>query len=32
MITDVSEGSRIEVDGEVIQRDGTFVFEDGFEE
>ena len=32
MIVDMSEDSFIEVDGEVIQRDGTFVFEDGFEE
>ena len=32
MITDMSEDSYIEVDGEVVQRDGTFVFEDGFEE
>jgi aminopeptidase len=32
MIVDMSEDSRIEVDGEVVQRDGTFVFEDGFEE
>ena len=31
MITDVSERSRLEVDGEVIQRDGTFRWEDGFE-
>jgi aminopeptidase len=31
MIVDMSEDSRIEVDGEVVQRDGTFVFEDGFE-
>jgi aminopeptidase len=31
MIVDMSEDSRIEVDGEVIQRDGTFRFEDGFE-
>ncbi|MGM0604182.1 MAG: aminopeptidase [Halobacteriota archaeon] len=30
MIVDMSEGSTIEVDGEVVQRDGTFVFEDGF--
>jgi aminopeptidase len=32
MIVDMSEDSFIEVDGEVIQRDGTFRFEDGFEE
>jgi aminopeptidase len=31
MITDVSEESRLEVDGEVVQRDGEFRFEDGFE-
>jgi Leucyl aminopeptidase (aminopeptidase T) len=30
MIVDMSEDSTIEADGEVIQRDGTFVFEDGF--
>ena len=32
MITDVSEHSRIEVDGDVVQRDGRFRWEDGFEE
>lgn len=32
MLVDVSENSRIEVDGEVVQRDGTFRFEDGFEQ
>jgi len=32
MIVDMSEDSSIEVDGEVIQRDGTFVFEEGFED
>jgi aminopeptidase len=32
MIVDMSEESRIEVDGEVVQRDGTFRFEDGFAE
>ncbi|MFB6222771.1 MAG: aminopeptidase [Haloarcula sp.] len=32
MIVDMSEDSFIEVDGEVVQRNGTFVFEDGFEE
>jgi aminopeptidase len=32
MIVDMSEESFIEVDGEVVQRDGTFRFEDGFEE
>jgi len=31
MICDMSEDSYIEVDGEVVQRDGTFRFEDGFE-
>jgi aminopeptidase len=31
MITDVSEDARIEVDGEVVQRDGVFRWEDGFE-
>jgi aminopeptidase len=31
MIVDMSEDSVIELDGEVVQRDGTFVFEDGFE-
>ena len=31
MISDVSADSRLEVDGEVIQRDGTFRWEDGFE-
>jgi aminopeptidase len=31
MIVDMSEDSFIEVDGEIVQRDGTFVFEDGFE-
>jgi aminopeptidase len=30
MIVDMSEDSRIEVDGEVVQRDGTFRFEEGF--
>ena len=30
MIVDMSEDSFIEVDGEVVQRDGTFRFEDGF--
>ena len=32
MIVDMSEESFIEVDGEIVQRDGTFRFEDGFEE
>jgi aminopeptidase len=31
MIVDMSEDSRIELDGEVVQRDGVFVFEDEFE-
>ncbi|NHN60559.1 MULTISPECIES: aminopeptidase [Halorussus] len=31
MIVDMSDESYIEVDGEVVQRDGTFRFEDGFE-
>jgi aminopeptidase len=31
MIVDMSEDSRIELDGEVVQRNGTFVFEDGFD-
>jgi aminopeptidase len=31
MIVDMSEDSFIEVDGEIVQRNGTFVFEDGFE-
>ena len=30
MIVDMCEDSYIAVDGEVVQRDGTFVFEDGF--
>ena len=30
MIIDMSEESFIEVDGEVVQRDGTFRFEDDF--
>jgi aminopeptidase len=29
-IKTMGEGSRIEVDGEVVQRDGTFWYEDGF--
>ncbi|MFB6139201.1 MAG: aminopeptidase [Halosimplex sp.] len=32
MIVDMSEESYIEVDGERVQEDGTFVFEDEFEE
>ena len=31
MIVDMAAESRIEVDGEVVQRDGTFRFEEGFE-
>jgi aminopeptidase len=31
LITDTSEDARLEVDGEVIQRNGTFRWEDGFE-
>ncbi|WP_254543129.1 aminopeptidase [Halomarina pelagica] len=31
MITDVSEDSRLEIDGEVVQRDGRFRWEEGFE-
>ncbi|MFO7926106.1 MAG: aminopeptidase [Halobacteriota archaeon] len=31
MIVDMSEESFIEIDGEIVQRDGTFRFEDGFE-
>ena len=31
MIVDMSEDSFIEVDGEIVQRDGTFRFEEGFE-
>lgn len=30
MLVDMSEDSRIELDGEVVQRDGSFRFEDGF--
>ena len=32
MITDVSGDSRLEVDGEVVQRNGTFRWEEGFAE
>ncbi|SFL13956.1 Leucyl aminopeptidase (aminopeptidase T) [Halogranum rubrum] len=32
MILDMSENSYIELDGDVVQRNGTFSFEDGFEE
>ena len=31
LLVDLSRDSRIEVDGEVIQRDGVFRFEEGFE-
>ncbi|ELY46902.1 aminopeptidase [Natronorubrum sulfidifaciens] len=31
LITDVSEASRLEVDGEVIQRNGQFRWEEGFD-
>ncbi|WP_336135090.1 aminopeptidase [Natronomonas amylolytica] len=31
MIVDMSEDSFIEVDGDIVQRDGAFRFEDGFE-
>ncbi|MFW5917721.1 MAG: aminopeptidase [Halorubrum sp.] len=31
MISDVSENSRMEIDGEVVQRNGRFKWEDGFE-
>ncbi|MFC4552853.1 MULTISPECIES: aminopeptidase [Halorussus] len=31
MITGVSENSRMEIDGEVVQRNGRFRWEDGFE-
>ncbi|WP_435124073.1 aminopeptidase [Halobaculum sp. D14] len=32
MITDVSEDSRLLVDGDVVQRNGTFRWEDGFDD
>ncbi|MFD1644479.1 aminopeptidase [Haloarchaeobius litoreus] len=32
MIVDMSEDSTITIDGELVQQDGTFWFEDGFEE
>jgi aminopeptidase len=32
MIVDMSEDSYIEVDGDIVQRNGTFRFEEGFEE
>ncbi|ELZ25502.1 aminopeptidase [Natrinema limicola] len=31
LITDVSEASRLEIDGTVVQRNGTFRFESGFD-
>ncbi|WP_144906208.1 aminopeptidase [Halobellus captivus] len=31
LITDVSEDSRLEIDGDVVQRNGRFRWEDGFE-
>ncbi|ELZ11177.1 aminopeptidase [Natrinema thermotolerans] len=31
LITDVSTDSRLEIDGEVVQRNGIFRFEDGFD-
>jgi aminopeptidase len=31
MIIDMSGNARLELDGEVIQRNGTFVFEDRLE-
>ncbi|NIU66680.1 MAG: aminopeptidase [Actinobacteria bacterium] len=31
LLVDMSEDASIDVDGEVVQRDGTFVFEDGFD-
>jgi len=31
LITDMGEGSRMEVDGEVVQKDGLFRWEDGFD-
>jgi aminopeptidase len=32
MLVDMSADARIELDGEVVQRNGTFVFEDGFDD
>jgi aminopeptidase len=32
MITEINEDSRLEVDGEVVQRDGVFRWEDDFDE
>jgi aminopeptidase len=31
LLCDVTDDSRLEVDGEVVQRDGRFVWEEGFE-
>ena len=31
LITDVSDDSRLEVDGEVVQRNGRFRWEEGFD-
>ncbi len=31
MITDMSDESRLEIDGKVVQRNGRFRWEDGFE-
>jgi aminopeptidase len=31
LITDVSDAARLEVDGEVVQRNGQIRFEEGFE-
>jgi aminopeptidase len=31
MIVDMTTDSRIELDGEIVQRDGTFAFEEEFE-
>jgi len=31
LITDTSEDTRLEIDGEVVQRDGRFRWEDGLE-
>ncbi|MFW5903567.1 MAG: aminopeptidase, partial [Halolamina sp.] len=32
LITDMDDGSRMEVDGEVVQKDGLFKWEDGFDD
>jgi len=31
LITEMSGDSRLEIDGEVVQRNGTFRWEDGFD-